>query len=219
MNTCFNSAVDHDLATNDSLPLNVSIAEGNNATFECELGTYNPNDLSESFNFQYKVASQDSNVTWSRSCTVGILLAGECWVMNEEDSSDGNYVPSLTVLQNQQGFKFFRFTFQVLNVDVQHNNSVFSCSILSGGQIQWLHSAHLNVSLAKHPMTETKSRHDEDTHTVEITVGVMTLLLVSVGALALTGGIMLAKRKWRKRRMKRMGVLASDRGMCSTGTE
>lgn len=210
LNHCFH-AVKQDLATNDSLPLNTSITAGNNATFQCELGTYS-DDISEFFIFQYRLASQGDNESafvWHRECHIGTLLAGECWVNYEEE--EGVYVLPLTILLNQEGLKIFRFTFNVLNVDMKHNSSVFSCSIFSGDQFQWLHSAYLHVEAVNVSLLETGVEGEslDNMEDLAIAVSVVMLFLVGVGALALTGGIMLARRKWRT---KRVEVTRSDRG-------
>ena len=181
-----------DYSANNSLPLNVSVAQGDSATFECELGSFNPEDFSSLFNFHYNLSSQNTSV-WNRSCSVGSLLAGECWVSGERDV--GRYIPSLKVLQNEDGLAAFRFTFLVLNVDLKHNNSAFSCSILSGGQLQWLHSAYLNVTMATGALPGLG--------TLEVAVGVVILVVITA-ALALTGGVMLLRKKWRRRRRRRV---------------
>lgn len=209
-NSIINSAVAQDFSANNSLPVNTSITEGDNATFECELGTINLGDTFASFDFQYKLATQDVSV-WNRSCIIGELLERECWVNREND--DRNYVPSLEVLRIEHGYNIFRFTFQVLNADMKHNNSVFSCSISSGDQLQWLHSAHLtmtrNGTLITHQLTESEGLQ-QDNDTLNVAVSAVVVLLVVVAALTLTGGGMLARRKWRR---KRMAVLGPDQGM------
>lgn len=198
-------------SSNDSLPLNVTTAKGNNATFECELGTFYRNDYSDHYTFHYSLVSQDNNTSipvWNRTCRAG-EVPHYCWTA---DGSDEDYVLSITTTQKEEASVKFRFNFQVSNVDTKHNNSVFSCAILSAGQIQWLHTAHLTVTAMK----ERSSQQDAHTMVMVIVISIMVLLVVSGAALVLTGVIMLAKRKWKRRRI---GELESDRGMPRQPTE
>ena len=200
---CFNisfqaATVDQDFSANNSLPLNVTAAEGSNATFKCELGIAKPNYLSATFGFHYKLASQKEPV-WNRSCNIDMLSARTCWV-----SDDGDYVTSLEIGLEEKAFKYFTFVFQVLNIDLKHNNSAFSCSISSGDQLQWLHSAYLNVTLA----TQATETYQYDVRT--LISAVVVVMMVVIAAMIVTGSGMLLRRKWRRRYS---GVFTSDQGM------
>jgi hypothetical protein len=131
-------------------------------------------------NFHYKLASQNESV-WNRSCSIGALEAGGCYRKGE----DSNYVPSLAL---GIGPSSFVFTFQVLNVSLKHNNSTFSCSISSDGQLQWLHSAHLKVNLTTDVQVQSLAM-------VSMVSVVVVVVAAVAAALALT---VLVRRKWKR---------------------
>ena len=138
-------------------------------------------------------------LVWSKYCTAQL----PCYNL-DDDNSGGGYVLNSTITTDESTFKKYRFTFKILNVDTRHNNSVFSCSIFSGGQIQWQHSAYLTVT----PQGITA--------TWIVVVGVVAVSVVCVVALCLTVGIVLV---WRWRRKRGAVQMEPDQGTPMLMTE
>lgn len=166
--------------------------EGSNATFECELGTDAINSKNYYYLFEYYSTSNltdNDTLTWSTGCIENSCIFDDSQV----------YHISQTTIEQKANLKIYRFTFQVNNVTLGENGSVFTCSVVSETQIQWQRSANLTVT----------PRLDLDD--IPDVVGPVAALLcfVSVTALGVTVGIFLGRRKW-KRKVK---ALEADQGM------
>ena len=209
----FISLVGQDFFANDSLPQNVSTMEGNNATFECQLGTFNPTSSSDYFILRYELAggsngSSENDV--NQWCSAG--ESEYCWTTNSDDAN--MYLRSVDLIESQNGFKRYTFTFQVLNLGPQHHNSVFSCAILSDGQYQWLHTAYLNVTTGLATEISTTVESSKSMGELGIPVGVGVAVSVCVFAVVLTGIMFLLRRKWRQK-MEEGGVELEQGVLCT----
>lgn len=179
------------------LPVNTSTSAGSSATFQCQLGTYRPNSLSENYVFKYHLDPEDGKglvLAWNLTCYPG-LRSMPC----DTSSNNDRFNFSFIVVEDTAGLIKVNFTLTVMHVHKDYNNSFFTCSALSNGLIQWEGTAHLTVTSAAHPMAA-------------VVAGSLLLLLVVLSGLLLTGAIVLMRRrKWRN--MTR--IRQADQGNCN----
>ena len=167
--------------------------------FQCELG-FIENSVNLEHIFQYYPVSDDnvSNSSWNRTCHGCQRNYSHNFSINGQHRYGFTCVSFGTV----PSFKQYRYTFHIFNVSVKDHGSNFSCSIYSGGQFQWLHTANLTVYHRKIsvPANSSGKRFSY--------IYVIIPSLVVAVAIVVTVMIILIK----KRRIRDFQVLATERG-------
>jgi len=181
---------------NYNIPENTEAEDGASARFECVVFS---NDDECSYHLNMLYYHSNGSVLYQSFSTPCVFHVRENRVL----SDDGAYSLNVSVTFQQFEKNEYRYTFFVADVNKEHNNSVFSCSILSEDQIQWQKNATLVVVPRHAP--ETIASH----YNIKIVLSVVVIsTALAVGAtLALVCVLVVVHRRTKQTPVE------PDRGM------
>ena len=167
------------LLTNESLPEDLTVAEGQPAIFHCQAKTTRDHGLKATVAFF--VHSPDSPEPMQ--CLICHFTPSSLFSCTKTVDKGGCYGLSFLNISSGQDFdKTHHLTAQWDKVEAGQNGSVVTCAIAVKGMTQWLNSATLmirNANLTETPIlptTPTPERKNDNSD------GKRNVMLISIGA-------------------------------------
>lgn len=176
---------------NMTLPLDASVSEGDMAVFECQFGTATPRSCNSYHTFKYY--HQDDN-----NSIISVLDYSHFCSSRDDVYSpfaDDRYGINVSLLEDNSVLREFRYIFYIRSADVKENGSIFSCSVVSNGQIQWQRNATLIVYRGG------IMQYHVDNYSYRYVAAIAVVIPVFVVALSITSLLL-----WMRRRKNRMSA-------------
>ena len=185
--------VDPVLFTDENLPADLTVAEGQSANFTCQALTLQNTHFFDASSVAFLVrAPNSSELTQCLSCSFSRSALTVCREMVDEGSCSG-----LQFFNSSFGHPALRthnVTAHWSQVDMHHNGSEVVCAIAMYGVTQWAHTATLTVTPT--PMSPDHGIILQERAIAHLTIGVVVLVLGSIATVSVVGLIIYRRRTY-----------------------